>query len=115
MRMSLARRDILYALLFVILSPQVSRTAEACASEPDDTWLKTAIERQMVQSSNLASIGYNRQVRALEIEFHSGAIYRYRDVPHDVFDGLMKAESKGRFFVQKIRGRYSFRRMIDVR
>lgn len=115
MRLSLARRDIVRALFFGTLWLQLLRIPGACALEPDDAWLKTPIERHAVQSSNLAGVGYDPHLCALEIEFHSGAIYRYRDVPHDIFDGLMKAKSKGQFFVRKIRGRYSFQRMIHAR
>jgi len=46
----------------------------------------------------------------LEIEFRSGAIYRYRGVPTDVYDGLLAAPSKGRFFQSRIRGKFIFER-----
>ena len=72
------------------------------------------IERAAVESSSLVSIGFAREARVLEIEFRSGAIYRYLGVPLAVFDGLKKAESKGRYFAQSIRGKYEFQRVEAV-
>lgn len=54
-----------------------------------------------VESSNLKAIG--RIENALYVEFHSGAIYRYHNVPNDVYDKLMEAESKGKAFNQLIK------------
>ena len=47
------------------------------------------MERQYVSSSNIASIGYDPDNQVLEIEFLSGAVYQYYDVPQSVYDGLM--------------------------
>lgn len=52
----------------------------------------------------LDSIGYEKNV--LEVRFNNGGLYQYRDVPETVLASLMRAESKGRFFNQNIRGRY---------
>ena len=68
------------------------------------------IERAPVESSSLVSIGFARKAQILEIEFRSGAIYRSLGVPPAVFEELKKAESKGRYFAQAIRGKYEFRR-----
>ncbi len=67
-----------------------------------------------VDSTSLVSIGFAREARILELEFRSGAIYRYHGVPPTVFDELKKAESKGRYFAQSIRGKYPFHRMETV-
>ena len=69
------------------------------------------IERLPVESSSLVSVGFAKQARILEIEFRSGAIYRYLGVPPTVFEEMKKAESKGRYFTQAIRGKYEFRRI----
>lgn len=66
------------------------------------------IKRLAVDSTNLASAGYDRDSRVLEIEFKSGAVYRYLAVPPEVFENLLRAASKGRFFVREIRGKYEF-------
>ena len=56
-----------------------------------------------VQSSNLASVGYEAESGTLEVEFVKGGIYQYFGVPADVFEGLMAAGSKGSFFQYNIR------------
>jgi len=42
------------------------------------------------------------------LEFRSGAIYRHRGVPEQVFEELLSAESKGRYFNQHIRNRFPY-------
>ena len=45
----------------------------------------------------------------LEVEFHSGAVYQYYDVPESLFEGLMSADSHGRYlneFIKKGGFRY---------
>ncbi|MFH1919785.1 MAG: KTSC domain-containing protein [Planctomycetota bacterium] len=50
--------------------------------------------------------------QALEIEFTNGAVYRYFDVPPEVYHGLMAAESHGRYFHQHVRSAgYRYERM----
>ncbi len=56
------------------------------------------IERQPVQSTVLASVGYHPAKRLLEIEFHSGAIYRYLGVPEEIHRRLLAAGVEGTFF-----------------
>ena len=64
-----------------------------------------------VDSSNLASVGYNPWSGVLEIEFHGGRIYQYFGVPLDVYWGLMNATSHGKFFHAHIKGRVQYRRI----
>lgn len=67
--------------------------------------------RQPVTSSNLRSVGYDPMTHILEIEFHSGDIYRYSGVPQGVFDGLLRAGSKGSCFHSNIKGCYPYTRV----
>jgi hypothetical protein len=62
--------------------------------------------RQVVASSSLRSIGYDRSTETLEVEFDGGGVYRYQHVPHEIWLGLKQAESKGRFFQAYVRDRY---------
>lgn len=55
------------------------------------------MERQYVSSSNIASIGYDPDNLILEIEFLSGTVYQYYGVPQNIYDGLMAADSHGKF------------------
>lgn len=65
--------------------------------------------RQPVYSSDIRSVGYAGNT--LEVEFHSGGIYQYFNVPRAVYVGLMSAPSHGHFFHCNIRDRYDYARM----
>jgi hypothetical protein len=62
--------------------------------------------REPVVSSSIAAIGYDADNETLEVEFRSGAIYRYRHVEEDVHDRLLEAPSKDAFFNEHIRSAY---------
>ncbi len=64
------------------------------------------IARLPVDSSALASVGYSKAQHILEVEFHTGAIYRYVDVPQNIFRELLEAPSKTRYYNANIRGHY---------
>lgn len=61
------------------------------------------MQREPVSSNALRSVGYDPARRWLELEFTSGAVYRYYDVPESVHVDLMKAESHGHFYTECIR------------
>ncbi|MFG3051332.1 KTSC domain-containing protein [Kitasatospora sp. NPDC048239] len=69
------------------------------------------MERRAVDSSALRSVGYDAVLLVLELEFTGGCVYVYEAVPGRVHEGLMAAESHGRYFVREIRGRYAYRRV----
>jgi hypothetical protein len=62
--------------------------------------------RVYVASSMIVSVGYDEPTRVLEIEFTSGVVYRYTDVPVDLYDALLDAPSHGRFFQNQIRNAF---------
>jgi len=64
-----------------------------------------------VESSTLAAIAYDDAHEILPLEFHSRAIYRYFEVPAPVYEGLLLAPSKGRFFNRAIRGSFPYSRV----
>ncbi len=66
------------------------------------------MKREPVASSNLRSMGYDPELGILEIEFHSGGIYQYFNVPKTVYDALKSASSHGSYFHQHIKGRYQY-------
>ncbi|WP_257252525.1 KTSC domain-containing protein [Endozoicomonas sp. SESOKO3] len=69
-------------------------------------------DRQPVDSSALASAGYDPTARILEIEFvGSDSLYRYYDVPKSVYQDLLSADSVGRYYNLAIRGQYPSRRL----
>jgi hypothetical protein len=67
------------------------------------------LDRVSVSSSNIASVGYNDQLSLLEVEFHSGGIYQYADVPRVHFDSMTSGlESVGKYFHKHIKNNYTF-------
>jgi hypothetical protein len=59
-----------------------------------------------VDSSAIASVGYDAELRMLEVEFSSGSVYDYFGVTERLFRSFLDASSKGRFFAQRIRSRF---------
>ena len=57
----------------------------------------------------MRSVGYDGRSRILEIEFQSGEVYQYLDVPGTVHQKLQSAKSKGQYFNSEIRDELSVR------
>jgi hypothetical protein len=79
---------------------------------PTPTHIVSRIPRQPVDSTAIAKIGYSKRRHILEIEFVNGAVYRYLDVPVNVYRELMSAESKARFYDSNVKGHY---RSVPIR
>ena len=59
------------------------------------------------ESSTVAAVGYDAERQILGVRFHSSArVYTYAGVPADVAEGLRTADSPGKFFAARIKGRY---------
>ena len=58
-----------------------------------------------VRSSSLRALSYDADTQTLDVEFSSGAIYRYEQVPAEVVAELLAAESLGRYFNQVFKAR----------
>jgi hypothetical protein len=68
--------------------------------------------RYPVSSSDVASVGYDASTSTLEVEFHSGGIYRYLGVPEQDFVALTSGSgSVGRYLNAQIKGRYRYQRV----
>jgi hypothetical protein len=61
------------------------------------------VHREPVASEVLCGVGYDPDRNTLELEFTSGEVYRYFDVPPELHVGLMTAVSHGAFFAAHIR------------
>lgn len=69
------------------------------------------MERRAVRSSNINSIGYDPASQLLEVEFRTGLIYQYHNVPLYLYEGLMEAPSHGRYLSGMIKDRFRFVRV----
>jgi hypothetical protein len=59
---------------------------------------KAAAVTHELKSSNIRAIGYDKKEKELEVHFHSGGEYKYKDVPKSLFDRLRKVKSPGKLF-----------------
>lgn len=55
----------------------------------------------------LEAAAYDGSQALLQLSFRNGTSYRYSDVPAEVYDQLLLAESKGKYFNLHIRNRYA--------
>lgn len=69
------------------------------------------MDREPVDSSNVAAIGYDLGSETLEVEFLDGSVYQYFDVPEAVHEAFMQAESPGGFLHAQIRGAFRYARV----
>ncbi|HEU4325890.1 MAG TPA: KTSC domain-containing protein [Roseiflexaceae bacterium] len=69
------------------------------------------MERQPVDSRGLREVGYDPQRRELEVQFRDRKVYRYSEVPEEVYRALLAADSKGRYFNEQIKERYGYLRV----
>ena len=65
------------------------------------------MQRDPVSSSNLASVGYDLTTSTLEIEFNSGRVYQYFDVPEHIHQELMSAGSVGSYFARSVKNSFA--------
>jgi hypothetical protein len=124
---SQARRPILLARLRQIASFVLPQSRVPAASSrparplvraaPAPTWggqtfgAPSPVPLQvLVRSSSLRAVGYDPSTHVLMVEFQNHRRYEYSNVPPNVYDGLLRAGSHGRYFNQWIKDRYSSRR-----
>lgn len=66
------------------------------------------MKRKTVKSSNIRSVGYSVKDKILELEFNSGAVYHYKDVGLIPVVEFIFADSLGKYFAQKIKGKFDY-------
>lgn len=69
------------------------------------------IKRKPVDSTLATSIGYDKAAAILEIEFQSGAVWQYEDVPEKVYKEMVLSSSIGSYFRDFIADIYPERRV----
>lgn len=68
------------------------------------------MDRILVSSTDISSIGYDADKHQIHIEFKRspGKVYLYDDVPAQVYRSFVMAHSPGKFFHENIKGKYVF-------
>lgn len=70
-----------------------------------------ALPQAPLDSSCLKSVGYLVDAGTMDIVFRSGSIYRYFGVPPQIYQALLEASSKGRYFGAAIRSTFRSERL----
>lgn len=72
---------------------------------------KKDLVKHIVDSTNLEWVSYDEDEEKLYVQFRSGGLYEYDNVPQKIFDGLLKAGSKGRYHAIKIKWQYPYKKL----
>ena len=79
------------------------------------TELRSGIERTRVDSSAIASIGYDEFRQILELEYIDGDVYRYFEVPAALHRALLDAPSIGQFVNAQVRDAFGHEKVHALR
>ena len=62
-----------------------------------------------VSSSNVAAVDYDEERRVLVVQYNSGGVYEYfPDVPREVYEGVLNAESVGKAMNELVKPNYQY-------
>ncbi len=64
-------------------------------------------------SSVVAAYKYFEEIKTLRINYVSGRIYDYKNVPEKIYKALKTATSKGSYLNRNIKGKYAFEQVVD--
>lgn len=64
---------------------------------------KSAAADHPLVSSNIKAVGHDKKEKVLDVAFHSGGEYKYKDVPRSLYTRLLKAKSPGKFFHKHVK------------
>lgn len=65
------------------------------------------MERQAIESKLAKSIGYDKDLAVLEVEFHNGGVYQYPGVTDEEVFELLNAKSVGSHFLKVIKPKHA--------
>jgi KTSC domain-containing protein len=70
------------------------------------------MNRTTVASAGIAQVGYEEGSETLEIEFVSGKIFQFYNVPLTLFNQLMKSSQKEMYYESNILVRFPYTRIL---
>lgn len=68
-----------------------------------------------VESTAVYAFGYDDEQHTLDVVFYRSGVYRYFNVPREVYDNWLNAESKGLYLRQALIGSFPFQRLRPQR
>ena len=63
-----------------------------------------------VESNMISDVLFDEESGYLTVVFKNGRPYCYKDVPIETYNGLMGAESKGKFMTANVIGKFQYSR-----
>lgn len=82
-------------------------------------WLMNGIDMVEVESTNIKEVGFVNGLANgkgfLFVRMHStGATYRYSKVPKKTYQMLLESNSKGRFFLDHVKGKFDYEKLESI-
>ncbi|MGK7886225.1 MAG: KTSC domain-containing protein [Crocosphaera sp.] len=62
--------------------------------------------------SHIQAVGYDGHTKILKVNYKSGSIYTYFQVPDQIFQTMLKTHNLGTYINSNIRGNYHYQRFI---
>jgi hypothetical protein len=69
------------------------------------------VEMVPVSSSNIESVGYDKENEITYVRFLNGTLYSYKGVPMHEFEGLLNAPSIGSYLHRNFKNIYPYERI----
>lgn len=71
----------------------------------------TTITKSFTNSSQVSAIWYREDQKELEVLFTSGGRYIYLEVPKEIWDRAIQAESIGKFLNTEVKGKFLYKKI----
>lgn len=68
-------------------------------------------KKQFTNSSQVSAIEYFPTDKRLEVLYVQGKRYTYAEVPQEVWEAALKAESIGKFLNSEVKGKFQYRQI----
>jgi hypothetical protein len=70
------------------------------------------INHHVTRSSMITEMEYDEAEKLLRLKFAKGGWYEYQDVPEEVYQELLNAESIGKYFLASIKGKFPTEKIV---
>lgn len=125
------RYVVLGFILFAIIAVGISSCSACSPKKSTTTKNQTSVESyedeeetdytpfedvrmKEVDSSCFSEVGYASDTETLYVRFKdSGSLYRYDEIPSNIYRSLMNAESIGKYYNSDIKGKYPCTRIYE--
>lgn len=64
-----------------------------------------------VFSSQIESIGYEGDTETMYVEFKNRSVYRYKNIPFIIYQGLVTSRSPGSYLAKEIKSKYPYEKL----